>query len=500
MSQQNAYFLILKELVEKIDLNRLKVLNILPKNLDVDGQPHLMDALILRHSASGAQGVLWINFSHFTEVVTFPFFLARHAQGADIVSIAPWSLRSAYNDNSFYRSFLHEISKKDYLMTEQGGIFKFTSFPSEPNTLTLGLWEDEAHSWVRVESTESYKFYRVLYGNRNPEMEIMEYLTLHSDFRNFSPLTASFTYQTASGASWLVGVGTHYIYHTGNLWYKFTSLLETVLFPRPLLETRTHDNWNRIVKTASQVGRIIGELHRALTFAKGNPELTPEPCRSYEEKMKYINYLQQGILISIKNIRALAKEEKDYQDVLGSLRSTAHRILAEVKDSDELGVRIRVHGDCHLGQIVYQKEKLFLVDFSFSQHRSIHDVELKQSCLSDLVCALLSIRFLWDKVKGDSSLSTPQSIPFFLKWEEKPRLETLEEALVKSYRNAIFDSPNSAELLPRHPGTVHALFELLFFLRTLQETEQDLQDKNPRAKVGLKVLRSLCNQEFVSYF
>src|SRR5439155_3293941 len=98
------------------------------------------------------------------------------------------------------------------------------------------------------------------------------------------------------------------------------------------------------VEEVRALGDRIGELHATLASESMDPELAPEPIRR-DDLRRWTQTLLAELDRTIEAARAAVPE-------LDSRRTALAARIERLEQIEPSGVRIRQHGDLHLGQVL----------------------------------------------------------------------------------------------------------------------------------------------------
>src|SRR5262249_23933228 len=131
------------------------------------------------------------------------------------------------------------------------------------------------------------------------------------------------------------------------------------------------------------------------------------------------------------------------------------------------GLKIRVHGDYHLGQVLRAEDDFVILDFEGEPARSIAERRAKQSPLRDVAGILRSYSYAAYDALFMVTVHTPDDVPVLRPWAETWRHWT-SEAFVGGYREVVeglpLVPPAAFDRLLRAFSIDKALYELAYEL------------------------------------
>jgi maltose alpha-D-glucosyltransferase/alpha-amylase len=147
---------------------------------------------------------------------------------------------------------------------------------------------------------------------------------------------------------------------------------------------------------AGLLGQRTAEMHQALASDKKDPDFKPEEFSLHYQRSLYSSFqtlvrssfekLNKGKKKLSENVRAEADEVlKQRTDLMDKLKE----IYAKKFDV----VKIRCHGDFHLGQVLFTGRDFVFIDFEGEPSRSISERRLKRSPLRDIASMIRSFHY-----------------------------------------------------------------------------------------------------------
>jgi maltose alpha-D-glucosyltransferase/alpha-amylase len=267
------------------------------------------------------------------------------------------------------------------------------------------------------------KVFRRQQPGPNPDTEIGRYLTEHSGFRAIAPFGGSVEYhplapeaeETASATLAMLqglvpneGDGWEWTLEDLQRYFEQVSVVQMPEehFPRAnvaLTEISEHpeSEWTRehvgtYLDAAALLGRRTAEMHLALGQPTHDEAFAPEPMTETD-----LSVLRAGLSEHAnaafdalrQNLSRLPAEVEEMSGLVLSRRRRVAERLGRVGDLSSAGLRARVHGDYHLGQVLRSRGDFVILDFEGEPARSLLERRAKQSPMKDVAGMLRSFSY-----------------------------------------------------------------------------------------------------------
>lgn len=249
------------------------------------------------------------------------------------------------------------------------------------------------------------KMFRRIDEGESPEAEIGRHLT-KVGFANIAPLAGSVDMVSDEGPVRTLAVVLGFVPSQGDAWgwmlqraVKFVEAIATMPGDtgRQLADTvkgvsaTIPPEVTAVLTEALEASRLLGirtaEMHAALANAKGDPAFTPEAFsptyqRSVYQSMR--NAVRNSLDTLERSAASLSAKARTMADVLLGAESKLESLIAPLNKGHRKGMRTRIHGDYHLGQVLHTGKDFVIIDFEGEPMRSIGQRKLKRSPLRDL--------------------------------------------------------------------------------------------------------------------
>jgi maltose alpha-D-glucosyltransferase/alpha-amylase len=409
----------------------------------------------------------------------------------------------ALYDEDFCKFLLDAVSRRRRFKGESGELL---ALPSKVFRKVLGSQEAPLNPSVsKAEQSNT----SVIYGDRlilkifrriqegvNPDLEIGRFITEKTTFTHIPPLAGAFEYRRGRGGPISVGVLQGLVPNEGDAWsYTLDSLAQyfEAVLARQLAEVEglTPDDHlldlvereippvaqeviGSYLESARLLGQRTGELHVALASDPKDPEFSPEPFTAFNRRSLYQSMrtlADQSLNLLNNRLKAVPPEVRPEAEKILGLEKEIFKRFQSLVDKRISGMRIRCHGDYHLGQVLYTGKDFVIIDFEGEPARPISQRRLKGSPLRDVAGMLRSFHYAAiSKLK--SGRLRPEDIPNLETWARLWHL-WVSGAFLKAY----FEAASQAEFLPKSKEELKVLLDLHLLEKAAYELAYELNNR-----------------------
>jgi len=313
-------------------------------------------------------------------------------------------ITDAFSLESFVRAVLQGMQNATVLPFTEGELrFEPTeglaalNLGAEPEVRYLSA--EQSNSSVVVGGALVLKLIRKVASGVHPELEMSAYLTA-AGFSNISPLLGSVVRRDAQGEDALLMIAQGYLSNQGDAWEWTQNNLERALrdeLANAVSEQEQHYNaLGELKDFAGMLGQRLGEMHQVLAQATDDPDFAPQPTHAKEAQA-----IGKDVVAQVENALRLLKQNQGQlnpadQAMVARLLEHKKTVLAHIQALAAKavgGLRIRVHGDLHLGQVLVIKGDAYLIDFEGEPARPLHERRGKHSPYKDVSGVLRSFDY-----------------------------------------------------------------------------------------------------------
>ena len=400
------------------------------------------------------------------------------------------TLLDAAADASFIGFILDQLRRPQVLEWE-GRRIEFRSTGELADDVAAALDDiravdtEQSNSTALVGNRYVVKLFRRIEPGINPEIELGRYLTETVQFPNTPALLGTAELEE-NGSRAAVAVVHRFLENQGDAWTVTNAYLDRFVEEQRLLtaEAAGHsDEQAAYLHRVEHVGQRVAELQLALAGREDMVDFAPEPISAADIQRWTESLLERAV----HTLGHLARRRSDLPDtarqlvekvlsVRESLASLLHELLPDTLDA----VKIRHHGDFHLGQMLIVKDDVFIIDFEGEPRRSIEDRRRKAPAARDVAGLIRSIDYSATGALERALKSAPDDEGKIARALEGWRVSAVA-AFFAGYRRSLTD----LRLWPQSPRAADRLLDFFLLEKAFYEIEYELAHRPDWLRVPL---------------
>jgi maltose alpha-D-glucosyltransferase/alpha-amylase len=460
-------------------------------------RPILLAEIELRTDKGLQRYLLPLGFVPETDIVTAlpqQLALARVRRGRHV-----GYLTDAFALDALARGILDHLRKATVLPTSSGKLcFLPTSRMKElemaADAEIRRVAAEQSNSSLIVGDKAILKLIRHIAGGQHPEAEMGRTLT-ERGYRNIAPMLGEVTRIEADGKPQVLAVVQGFMHNQGDAWAWTLNVLERVT--RDLAQASSDEleaadqPLRELMDFAGVLGRRLGEMHRTLAEPSDDPAFAPEAageadvaewgqrvgarideaCDALERVGERADPVERELVASL-----LARRE--------ALRGLAVSLAARGAGS----LRIRIHGDFHLGQVLVAQGDAYLIDFEGEPLLALAERRRKTSPYRDVAGLLRSLDYAAAVALSQAAPPAADAMALREALEARYR-QASAQAFLDAYRDA------TAELHARQdPRREAALIELFTLEKAAYEIAYEAANRPAWLGVPLRGLVAIADR------
>jgi len=414
----------------------------------------------------------------------------------------------------FQRHLLDLIAKKKRFKGKNG---EFIAYPgSLYRSLLSGKTQPLSVSVQKAEQTNTsinydeafiLKLFRKLEMGIHPDVEVVRALTEKARSSEIPPFAGTLEYRRKGAEPIYLALLQAYVHNEGDAWsfaldnmgHYFERILsrkeefKEVPKVQNLLTCLTGAEENPALKEVlggiypemiALLGQRTGELHLSLYSISNDPDFSAEPFsqhyqRSIFQSMRSMQ--RQSFSCLRKFMDRLADEIKaEASEVLKAENQILDR-FSKVMGKKISAMKIRIHGDFHLGQVLYTGKDFMIIDFEGEPARSLSERRLKRSALRDVAGMIRSFHYAAYAALFNHPGLRPEDRVYLEPW-----IKALYNYLGGIYLCSYLKTVGKAAFLPQEPEEFRTLFEAFLLEKAVYELGYELNNRPDWVVIPIK--------------
>ena len=362
--------------------------------------------------------------------------------------------------------------------------------PAEEHVATRLGSAEQSNTSIIIGDRAIVKLFRNLKPGIQPDVEVTNFLTTRAHFPNTPALLASMKF-VAAGQTTIAGMVQDFLPGSTDAWsYALERGREYFVAPTG------RDVSNAFVDDARRLGAVTRAMHEALASDDDDPAFASEPVSS-EDLDHWVERTQQSIRSSLELLqRQLATSgfpRERIAEATALVRRGDNYIgwVSEIDDQlgDDLGMRVRVHGDFHLGQVLHTRAGEFMIiDFEGEPTRSLDERREKTSPLRDVAGMLRSFTYAAATLAMSAEKQTDAHTRELRsgRWERDVRA-----AYLSGYLGDPADRDDHPDVIPEQETHVRQLIALFETEKVFYELAYELNNRPTWAWIPMRGIAKL---------
>ncbi len=223
------------------------------------------------------------------------------------------------------------------------------------------------------------------------------------------------------------------------------------------------------------LGERTGRLHLALASDTGTAEFLPEDYSLHYQRSLYSSFqtlVRTAFQSLTRNLKGLPDGLKaEAQEVLG-MREEIMKAFKRIYDHKIDTEKIRIHGDYHLGQVLFTGKDLVILDFEGEPSKSYSERRLKRSPLRDVSGMIRSFHYAaYGSLLLDNEM-TPDEISRLMPYAEQ-WYHYMSGFFVQAYLKATVGST----FIPASRDDLKVLLQTFLLEKAIYELNYELNNR-----------------------
>ncbi len=373
----------------------------------------------------------------------------------------------------------------------------FAAQPMPEIETVKAVEREQSNSSVIVDNKFVIKILRRITSGIHPEIEIGRFLADVAHFPNAPLLLGSVELVDGENRSALAVVNA-FIENQGDAWSITSGSLDRLIDEQRLVpneDIAETSETSSMLQRIRQIGKRTAEMHLAFASNSELPAFAPEPITTADTARwsdALIARAQNVFLLLEQNLKSLSEPASTFAERLLEYCDAITQHIESGRSAHYDGIKIRHHGDFHLGQVLMAKDDAYILDFEGEPRRSLEERRRKEPPARDVAGFLRSI----DYATSSAIYRAPNLGP-----EERitlaQRIRAWGNRLTEAYWETYRETLGAARLWPADPGQAQALLGFFLMEKAFYEIEYELTNRPSWTHIPLEATLRLLQQRGV---
>lgn len=385
-------------------------------------------------------------------------------------------------------------------------------FAESPTTNPRMLSAEQSNTSLSFDNQFYLKIYRKVDRAVNPDKELTKFLSEEAGFKNIPGYIGSIEWNFGND-SMVLGMMQDMVKSNSDGWVYILDRLndfndnllittDKEIILEESLGTLTEPLAYEDVPAATKekleasvaeliklLGERTGEMHLALASEHNNPAFKPEEYSLHYQRSLF-SALQSLVRVAFQSLnRNLAKLPDNVRQEAEEVLGMKEEILSIFKKiySHKIDVtKIRIHGDYHLGQVLFTGGDFLILDFEGEPARSYSERRLKYSPLRDVAGMIRSFHYAaYGSLFLDNQIR-PEDIEKLL-----PHVEQWYHYMSGFFMKSYLETVGGASFVPKLNEDLEIMLQTFLMQKAIYELNYELNNRPDWVLVPLRGIKSI---------
>lgn len=412
---------------------------------------------------------------------------------------------------------LHQMTEKSTVDFPQGELAFYandklkTYVQSIEKVKPRVLGGEQSNTSIIYDNRFFLKLYRKVERAINPDLEITQFLSEEARFQHIPAFVGAIEWRYQKEPM-VLGLMQEMVENSGDAWTHMLDRLDDfndailsktdLQTPPPirgtLLDPIEYDAIPSGMKElieATVADRIhllgvrTGEMHRLLASGTSRPDFKPEPYSLHYQRSLYAG-LQSLVRSTFENLsrslRKLSPEVRNEAEEVLGMKEEILSVFKRIYEKKIDVVKIRIHGDYHLGQVLFTGKDFVITDFEGEPARSLSERRLKRSPLRDVAGMIRSFHYAaYASLLLDNQIRKEDHarlIPFIEQWYHYTS---------GLFMNAYLETAERSAFIPQEKSDLEILMTTFLLEKSVYELNYELNNRPDWVLIPLRGIKAI---------
>jgi len=357
-----------------------------------------------------------------------------------------------------------------------------------------------------------FKLYRRLDEGMNPELEICRFLTEKISFQHVPPFAGAIEYRRHGYEPVILGMLQAFVPNEGDAWTytldwagryfgrilaRKNEIQGIPGVPYSLFDIAFHDIpilFQELIggiylEMITHLGRRTAELHLALSSETEDINFAPEPFSVPYQRSLYQSMQSQTkrvFALLRKNVKNMPDNLKELTNEILNLEKTITDRYRDLFKRKISAMKIRIHGDYHLRQVLFTGNDFFMIDFEGDPARTLSERRLKRSPLRDVASMIRSFHYAIHVALLRYAPMRPEDMPVLEPWMDL-WYRYVGGVFLRSYLDTVANAP----FIPQNKEDINTMLKAFLLERAVYELGYELNNRPEWMIIPLRGIKYL---------
>ncbi|MFZ4524243.1 MAG: maltose alpha-D-glucosyltransferase [Chlorobium sp.] len=373
----------------------------------------------------------------------------------------------------------------------------------EPEPVLMGV--EQTNTSIRFHNDLCLKLYRRIEIGVSPEVEMCSALSDQTTFTNLPSYFGSLNYDQSRSSRFSLGILQNYVQNEGDAWQLSLGHVQryyddlrvkikagvalpalSALSGTPVqLPEIMHELIGGVyLSIIEKLAERTADMHLSLASLDNDPAFVPEAFTTLYQRSIYQAMCEQ-VKRAVILIRELMPKLPAGQQELATLFVQKQKQILQQFDPIRLekidALKIRIHGDYHLGQVLFTGKDFVIIDFEGEPSRPLSERKIKRSVFRDISGMLRSFDYAAYNVLQSHSIIHPEERAGLEPWADRWSF-FVGQHFIDSY----FEKTRGSNIVPAEPKQREHLLRGYLMNKAIYELNYELNNRPEWASIPLK--------------
>jgi len=381
-----------------------------------------------------------------------------------------------------------------------------------PKTKPRVLSAEQSNTSITYDNKFYLKFYRKVDRAINPDVEVSRFLSEKAKFKHTPGYIGTIDWKFGK-ETMVLGMMQEMVQSTSDGWAymldrlddfneKILSHTDISIVPTETRGTLTAPvDYEEVPESVKELleasvgelaillGERTAEMHLGLAAGSDDPAFQSEPFSLHYQRSLFSS-LQSLVRVAFqslsKNIKSLPEGVREEAEEVLKMKDEILSILKKIYSKKIDVTKIRIHGDYHLGQVLFTGKDFLILDFEGEPSRSYSERRLKYSALRDVAGMIRSFHYAaYGSLFLDNQIR-PEDIRTLL-----PYVQQWYHYMSGFFMKAYLKRVGKAEFVPDNQEDLEILMQTYLLQKAIYELNYEINNRPDWVIVPLRGIKAI---------